>query len=227
MLRHAGRRWSLILGMLFVVTAAIVLITTTYGVAGAIGGALPANRGWHPPEQSGVRIYLESNGIHVGLVLPKVAAGVDWRGIMPGADLADPRYAGYDYVAIGWGERAFYLQTATWADLKWRTVLAAAIGSDATVMHVEHVPAPPVGETVRSILLRPDEYRRLATYIGASLSPNRTVYPGYGANDVFYTARGHYSAVRTCNAWTGDGLRQAGVRVGRWTPFSATVMQWF
>jgi uncharacterized protein (TIGR02117 family) len=204
----------------------LTAVLAGYAIAGLVGGAIPAHASWRPPAQ-GVRVYIESNGIHVGLVVPKVAAGVDWRGLAPAADIADPRYAGYDHLAIGWGERAFYLETATWADLKLRTVLAAARGSDATLMHVEHVPAPRVGSDVRSVLLRPEEYRRLAAHIRASFAHQRTTYRGYGANDAFYTARGRYSAIRTCNAWAGDALRQAGVRVGRWTPFPVTVLAWF
>lgn len=202
------------------------LLGAGYATAGLIGGAVPANAGWRPPAE-GVRVFVESNGIHVGLVVPKVAAGVDWRGITPGADLADPRYARYDHLAIGWGERAFYLDTPTWADVRLRTVLGAARGSDATLMHVEHVPTPRTGDDVRAIVLRPAEYRRLAAYIRASFAPVRAVHAGYGANDVFYAGRGHYSAARTCNAWAGDALRQAGVRVGRWTPFPVTVTSWF
>ncbi len=204
----------------------LMLIGVGYATAGLIGGAIPANASWRPPAQ-GVRIYVESNGIHVGIVVPKVAAGVDWRGMAPGADLADPRYASYDHLAIGWGERAFYLDTATWADLKLRTVLGAARGSDATLMHVEHVPAPRPGGDVRTVVLRPEEYRRLAASIRASFAPSPERHRGYGANDVFYAARGHYSAIRTCNAWAGDMLRQAGVRIGRWTPFPVTVLGWF
>jgi len=204
----------------------IALVLCAYAVAGLIGGTIPTNTGWRPPSD-GVRIYIESNGIHVGLVVPKVAAGVDWRGWAPGADLADPRYAGYDHLAFGWGERAFYRDTATWADLKLRTVLAAARGSDATLMHVEHMPAPATGDAVRSVMLRPGEYRRLAAYIRGSFADVRAQSPGYGANDAFYAGRGHYSAVRTCNAWAGDALRHAGVRIGRWTPFPMTVLAWF
>jgi uncharacterized protein (TIGR02117 family) len=206
--------------------ALLALLAGGYAAAGLVGGAIPAHAGWRPPAR-GIRVYIESNGIHVGLVVPKVAAGVDWRDWAPGADLADPRYEGYDHLAIGWGDKAFYLETATWADLRPRTLLAAARGSDATLMHVEHVPEPRSGGDVRSVLLRPEEYRRLAAYIRASAAPQRIRHRGYDANDVFYSARGHYSAVRTCNAWAGDALRQAGVRVGRWTPFPVTVTAWF
>lgn len=205
---------------------ALALVVGAYATAGLIGGALPANAGWTPPPE-GVRIFVESNGIHVGIVVPKVAAGVDWRDWTPGADLRDPRYAGYDHLAIGWGERAFFLDTATWADLRLRTVLHAARGSDATLMHVEHVPAPRTGDDVRAIVLRPEEYRRLSALIRASFAHRRTAYRGYAENDVFYAGRGRYDAVRTCNAWTGDVLRRAGVRIGRWTPFPVTVLAWF
>ena len=202
------------------------LLAGGYAAAGLIGGAIPANAAWRPPVE-GVRVYVESNGIHVGIVVPKVAAGVDWRGIAPGADVADPRYGGYDHLAIGWGERAFFLDTATWADLRLRTLLAAARGSDATLMHIEHVPAPRTGNNARSIMLRPEEYRRLAAYIRRSFATDRERHRGYDANDAFYAATGHYSAIRTCNAWTGDALRHAGVRIGRWTPFPVTVLGWF
>lgn len=196
-----------------------------YVAAGLIGGSLPANAGWREPAE-GVTIWVESNGIHTGLVMPKLAAGVDWRPFAPAADLRDPRYAGFDHVAIGWGERGFYLQTATWADVRPRVVLGAAWGSDATLLHVEHIPAPRDGPDERRVVLRPNEYRRLAAFIRASLASRRH-WPGYSGNDVFYEARGRYSGLRTCNSWTGAALRTAGVRVGRWTPFPVTVLGWF
>lgn len=208
------------------IVALIALALGGYAAAGLVGGAMPANAAWRPAD-SGVVVFVESNGVHVSLVVPKVAAGIDWRPLMSGADLGDPRYAGYDHLAIGWGERTFYLETPTWADVRLRTILAAARGSDATLMHVEHVPAPHTADDVRAIVLRPEEYRRLARAIGSSFAGKRAVARGYGANDAFYPARGHYSAVRTCNAWAGEMLRRAGVRVGRWTPFPVTVLAWF
>ena len=205
----------------------VLLVASGYGAAGLIGGAMPSNAVWRPPA-NGVLIYVESNGIHVGLLMPKVAAGVDWRGWAPARDLADPRYARFDHVAIGWGEHAFFLETPTWSSVRPGTIAAAAIGSDRTLMHVEHVAAPaPGGPDVRAIVLRPAEYRRLAAYVQASFAPQRRAYRGYAGDDGFYTARGHYSAIHTCNAWTGDALRYAGVRIGRWTPFPVTVMRWF
>lgn len=206
--------------------AALVLLILGYGAAGMVGGAIPTNAAWRPPAR-GVRVFVESNGVHVGLIVPKVAAGIDWRGFAPARDLTDPRYGGFDHLAIGWGEQAFFLGTPTWADARPWPILHAAIGSDATLLHVEHIPVPRPSADVRAITLRPEEYRHLAAFIRASLVPGGARHAGYDRYDVFYEARGRYDAVHTCNAWVGRALRYAGVRVGWWTPFPVTVLGWF
>jgi uncharacterized protein (TIGR02117 family) len=222
--------WRRIGGGVAAAVLALAVLLYGYAVAGLIGGAIPANPGWTPPAR-GIRIYIEDNGIHTGIVLPVVAAGADWRDLLRPGDIADPRYAGNSHAAFGWGERDFYLNTRSWADLKLASVFHAAIGSDATLVHVDRIPEPSVRPGTRSVLLRPEEYRRLAAFIRASFrvgadgrAPSRF---GYGAYDAFYDARGRYSALATCNAWTGAALRAAGVRVGVWTPFPVTVMRWF
>ena len=194
-----------------------------YVFAGLVGGAIPANAAWRPPER-GVEIWVESNGVHTGIVMPKVAAGVDWRRLARPEHLADPRYAAHDHVSMGWGERAFYLETPTWWDLRPRTVIAAAVGSDRTLVHVDHVPRPRDTAAVRRLVLRPEEYRRLADRIAGFFTAGGERLPGYARYDAFYQSTGRYDALRTCNAWTGDMLRHAGVRVGRWTPFPHKVL---
>jgi uncharacterized protein (TIGR02117 family) len=206
-------------------TAALALAIIAYVAAALIGGAWPVNQGWRPAS-AGVTVFVEAGAIHTGLVLPKVAAGVDWRGLARPGDIADPRYAGYDHVAIGWGERGFFLGTPTWLKARPGPIVRALTGSDATLMHVEHVPAPAPGRDERPVTLTPAEYRRLAAFIAASFRPGGRRWRGYGPNDAFYDARGRYDAIRTCNSWTGEALRYAGVRMGAWTPLPGLVTWW-
>ncbi len=209
------------------VVGGLVLALLGYGAAGMVGGAIPVNTAWRPPAR-GIAIIVETNGVHTGLILPKLAAGVDWRGLAQPGDIADPRYAARTHLAIGWGERAFYLGTPRWTDIQLSTTLHAATGSDDTLVHVEHVERPTPNIDQRVIILRPQEYRRLAAFIRASLNGKHPAHRhGYDRYDAFYAGRGRYDAVRTCNAWTGAALRSAGVRVGWWTPFAVTVMGWF
>lgn len=218
--------WGRVRVALTAVAVALAAVLVSYTLTGLIGGAIPANGSWTPPAR-GVRVFVESNGVHVGIVVPKVAAGVDWRPLLRAEHLADPRYGEYPYLSFGWGDRDFYLETPTWAAVKPATMLAAARGSDNTLVHVDHIPEPRPGVDVRAITLRPEEYRRLAAFIRGSFAENPRHYRGYGAYDAFYDARGRYSFRRTCNEWAGEALRHAGVRVGAWTPLPVTVLNWF
>ena len=209
MIRNRPLRWLIALP---------VLALYAYGAAGMIGGLIPTNPDW-TASRDGVRIYVEDDGIHTGIVLP--ADG--WDDIVRPGDFRDPRYAGHRWRSFGWGDRAFYVETPTWWDVRPATVLRAAIGSERTVMHVDAVPEPRVGDRVRAITLRPAEYARLVAFIRAGFAGGAARY-GYGDYDAFYPANGRYSAIRTCNAWTGDALRHAGVRMGAWTPFPATIL---
>ncbi len=218
MLRKWSYRLSGLLGVL-------LLAVFGYALAGLIGGAIPG-RGAEARPANGIRIYVEDNGIHTGIVLPKHAAGVSFDDLVRTADLADPRYAAHGWLSIGWGERNFYLGTPTWADVSPRTILAAATGSDAVVLHVGHLPDPAGEKGVYPVTLSPDQYRRLVAYIRASFAERTVPVRGYGPSDAFYVARGRYDAITTCNAWTGAALRAAGVPMGAWTPFPLTVTSW-
>lgn len=212
--------------ILAIVVAAPVLLLLAYGVAGLIGGAIPVNAGW-AQTPGGVPVGIETNGIHTGIVLPAVGHGVDWRPLVRGGDLPDPRRAG-DHLAFGWGERRFYLETPTWADVTPATILGAAIGSDRTLVHVDHLAGLSPQPWRRVVRVSRREYAALVAQIRARFrldADGRPLpIPGYGPTDVFYEATGDYSAINTCNSWVGHVLSTAGLPSGRWTPFSWSVM---
>ena len=110
------------------IAGAVIAITVAYLLAAAIGGAIPRNAGWREPAE-GVTIYVASNGVHTGLLLPARGGGNDWSDLVRPGHLADPRYAGAHYW-FGWGERQFYLETPTWGDVRFSTVARAIAGSD-------------------------------------------------------------------------------------------------
>ena len=135
-----------------------------------------------------------------------------------------------DHVAIGYGNREFYLNTPSWGDLSVRTAAAALFGSGPTLLHVEHIHQPRPETWQRPIRIAPAQYARLAGFIQRRFQLDRVGRPipvlgrGYAGNDMFYDANGGYSFVLTCNEWTGRALRQAGIRTGLWTPFSQSIM---
>ena len=211
------------------IVAGIVAVPLAYLLAALVLGAVPANVAFHQPAQ-GITIFVQSNGVHTWIVMPKLNQEMDWRPYAQPSHLRDPRWGNADHVAIGYGNREFYLNTPTWGDLSPRTAALALFGSGPTLLHVEHVHQPRPDPYRRPIRITPDQYRRLAGFIQARfrLDPGGRPVPvlgrGYSGNDMFYEANGGYSFVMTCNEWTGRALRAAGVRTGLWTPFEQSIM---
>jgi hypothetical protein len=193
--------------MLRVALAAALIPLGSYLLAALILARVPANPDWREPapsEAGATTIFVQSNGVHTGIVLP--AGSHRWK-------------------AFGWGDRDFYLNTPRWQDIRPGTALSALVGSGDTLVHVDELGDFLPDENWRPIRLRPQEYNRLRAYIAATLRPGPAI-PGYAAQDRFYPARGRYSALTTCNVWTGNALKAAGVRTGIWTPFAGDVMRW-
>ena len=190
--------------LLRIVLSIVLVPLGLYLAAAAILGHIPANRDWTEPE-TGITIFVQTNGVHTGIVLP--AGPHKWR-------------------AYGWGDRDFYLNTPRWQDIRIGTAIAALVGSGDTLIHVDDLDDFLPDENWRPLRLRADEYARLRAYIAATLKPGGKPIPGYTARDRFYPARGRYSALVTCNVWTSRALKAAGVRTGVWTPFSGDVMRW-
>jgi uncharacterized protein (TIGR02117 family) len=203
--------------------------TALYLGAALIGSYWPANPDWHETPD-GITIYVETNGHHTGIVIPVAAAGIDLSLTFRPTDLGDKRLAG-NWLGVGWGDRDFYLNTPTWADLSPRTALSALIGSGRTLLHVDHLDQPYPGDDQRAVRISRAEYTRLIAQIMGSLKRGEdgrpVAIPGYADRDLFYEAKGHYSLLRTCNGWTAETLAGAGIKAPLWTPFSGGVMRWY
>jgi uncharacterized protein (TIGR02117 family) len=202
----------------------VALALGLFMLAGWLGSSIPRNAGWREPAQ-GIQIFVETNGVHTALVLPLVTAEKDWRADFPARDIAAPDRP-YTHVSVSWGDREVFLNTPTWGDLKPSTVARIVIGGGDGLLHVAHYVRPAPADDIRPLRVTPAQYRVIVDRSEAVLPAAHRHYPGYGAQDGFYAARGRYSAGNTCNQWTSDTLAAAGVRTGWWTPFAGGVMKW-
>ncbi|WP_238474082.1 TIGR02117 family protein [Altericroceibacterium spongiae] len=194
-------------------------------LASWIGSSIPRNRGWQEP-QSGVTIMVESNGIHTSLIVPLVNGIKDWRSDFPARDV-DLTGRPYTHLSISWGEHEVFINTPSWNDLSPLTVMRIIGMGGEGALHVSHYVRPAASNYVRPITLTGSQYARLVKAMERSIPPRpRIRHHGYGPQDVFYDAPGHYTASNTCNQWTSNMLAEAGVRTGWWTPFSGGVMKW-
>jgi len=199
-----------------------------------LAGYIPINRDFAAPAaDDSVRLFIRSNEIHTDLVLPtsNEATEIDWRELFPPehfrSNVGEARY-----VAIGWGNRGFYVDTPRWADAKLSTALGAVFPSE-TVLHVEYLGDVAAGPYFRELRVSREQYQRLASFIEESVGDLdeksdaiMATTRSYSTYDRFYTATGSYHAFNNCNQWTGRGLQRAGVKTGIWTPLKSQVYCW-
>ncbi|MEJ8849756.1 TIGR02117 family protein [Variovorax rhizosphaerae] len=224
-LRCSEPMWRVLLWFALMLLALVLAALVYVAVASALM-FWPANP-TPPAEERSIDAWVLSNGVHTDLVFPVRGHGTDWSGLFPPADFrAVPPDA--DYIAIGWGDRDFYLYTPTWGDLTVRRALGAIAGLHKSVLHVTYLRRAEFAKRAHRLPLSQRQYAILGDYVRAALPQGRaTLVAGvrYGATDAFYEAEGRYSMIETCNNWTGRGLRLAGVTMSRWTPFDFNVVR--
>jgi uncharacterized protein (TIGR02117 family) len=169
-----------------------------------------------------IEIYILTNGVHTDIVVPIKNNIKDWS-----SEISYLHTKKKDslsrYLAFGWGDRGFYLDTPTWADLKVSTAFKATTGLSSSAMHVTFYKSLREDESCKKLKISAENYKILMQYISASFlvdKQNKIQRIGnhsYGVNDVFYEAKGSYNLFYTCNSWANSALKTANQKAALWT----------
>ncbi|MEO8517067.1 MAG: TIGR02117 family protein [Flavobacterium sp.] len=169
-------------------------------------------------------IFILTNGVHTDIVVPLKNSTKDWtREIQFQETKAKDSLA--NYLAFGWGDKGFYLETPEWSDLKASTALKAATGLSSSAMHTTFYKSLSESENCRRIKISTEEYQKLSSFISDSFKrdSNQEVEwisgHNYGKNDAFYEAKGSYSLFYTCNTWANNALKSAHQKASLWTVY--------
>ena len=110
--------------------------------------------------------------MHTDIVVPVRTRQIDWSRLLPYTDTPAADQS-RQFIGFGWGDKGFYLDTPTWAELKLSTGLKAMFWLSTTAMHTSfhHRPAP--GPDCVRLSLTPAEYARLIHFIQGSFDPGR------------------------------------------------------
>ncbi|MDG1261652.1 MAG: DUF2459 domain-containing protein [Flavobacteriales bacterium] len=200
----------------------ILLIPLIYIVLAIILSNIPVNS-IEITEDHVHTVYLTTNGTHADVILPKelLTASLEFDLITEKSD---------EFYAFGWGDRDFFINTPTWAELKLSTALKALFTPSETLMHVNRHDQK--GSDWLEVKLTEEQLTTLQDEIMSGFAiqkgNTKTYVEGhsYFGHDEFYNGSGSYTCLFTCNTWLNSTMKSCGVKAAVWTPFDFGVLHW-
>lgn len=211
--------WSIV----GIISFVVIYILAVLGLS-----RIPVNSDIAKPE-NGIEIYLLSNGVHTDIVVPVKSKVVDWSEKVQFQD-TKAKDTTAKYLAFGWGDKGFYLNTPTWGDLKFFTAFNAASGMSTSAMHCTFYKRMKEGELCKKIIISDKQYEQLVTFIQNSFQTKHDKIMKietdavYGKHDVFYEAKGSYNLFYTCNTWANNALKSANQKASLWTVYDKGIL---
>lgn len=198
----------------------IVVFIVLYAIAAFMLSVIPVNS---EPDTGDITIFINSNGVHTDIIVPLKNDVKDWT-----QDILYTHTKSQDstmrYVAFGWGDKGFYLETPQWSDLKTSTALKAAFHLGTSAMHTRFYKYVQEDENCIKIKISQADYALLVGYINNSFQfddGKKVLWikgHSYGNYDAFYEAKRKYNLFYTCNTWANNALKAANQKAALWTP---------
>ncbi len=180
-------------------------------------------------EADEVSIYIHTNGVHTDIMVPVKNDIKDWT-----TDILFTHTKAQDslaqYIAFGWGDKGFYLNTPQWSDLKAGTAFRAAFHLGTSAMHTKFYTVVQEDENCIKVNISKENYQKLLNYIEDSFAYDENnnmqwiTNRSYGDYDAFYEAKGKYSLFYTCNTWANNALKTANQKAALWTPYDKGIL---
>lgn len=184
----------------------------------------------NPSNAKEIAIYIMTNGVHTDIIVPAVSAEMNWTKEISYQNTLEADST-YQYLAMGWGDKKFYLETPEFSDLKLSNGLRAISGLSTSAMHTTYYKNIREDANCKKIIIiSKAQYRQLIDYILNSFKKDETGHLvnvkssiHYDIGDAFYEAKGSYSIFKTCNTWANAALKACGQRSCLWTIFDTGI----
>jgi uncharacterized protein (TIGR02117 family) len=195
----------------------------------AIAVLIPRKWSDYSQQRCNLNICVSNTGIHSNIIVPIKNNVFNWSENILIDGIGIDAINNYNYLSFGWGDRDFYMSTPSLTDINLSTTLKALFLPTSSVMDVKGYQSIPNYLEVKCIKVSQTDYLRLMEFIQATFqvdAKGRKIRLGDGhtTNAGFYAANGSYSVLRTCNSWTGEGLRKANVNTPLWDGLSFAIM---
>jgi len=159
----------------------------------------------NPTNSKEFAIYIMTNGVHTDIVVPAVTEQINWTKVISYQHTLEADST-YQYLAMGWGDKKFYLETPEFSDLKLSNGLRAISGLSTSAIHTTYYKNIREDANCVKIMISKTQYQQLIRYILNSFKKNEAgrlirvkSNIHYDIGDAFYEAKGSYSIFKTCN----------------------------
>ena len=183
----------------------------------------------NPSNTKEIAIYVMTNGVHTDIIVPAVSAEMNWTKEIRYQNTLEADST-YQFLAMGWGDKKFYLETPEFSDLKLSNGLRAISGLSTSAMHTTYYKNIREDASCKKIIISKAQYQQLIDYILNSFKKDETGHLikvksniHYDIGDAFYEAKGSYSIFKTCNTWANAALKACGQRSCLWTIFDTGI----
>ena len=175
------------------------------------------------------QICIANTGIHSNILVPTENDAYNWRNYLSIDKIGIDAINDYKYLSFGWGDQDFYMTISSISDFDFYTIFKAVFLPTSSVMYVRGYQSLPQNIEVKCIYTDKANYLQLTKFIEASFKLDRNhrkirIGNGNTSTAGFYAAKGNYSILKTCNAWTGDALRKADINTPLWDSLSFAIM---
>jgi uncharacterized protein (TIGR02117 family) len=182
-----------------------------------------------PVADKTIDIYILTNGVHTDVVVPLKTDQIDWSKEVK-FDNTISKDTTAKLVAFGWGDKGFYLNTPTWAQLKFSVAFKAAFALSTSAIHATFHNQLIENSSCKKITISKEQYARLIAYIQNSFQTdanghviNIETNANYSDTDAFYEAKRRYNLFYTCNTWANNALKACGQKACLWTPMDSAI----
>ncbi|MDJ0515152.1 MAG: DUF2459 domain-containing protein [Trichodesmium sp. MO_231.B1] len=214
------------------ITKIVLIFILSVVICLNIGYFIPRNLGNNSCDlnllNNGIPIYIYNTGIHTDILVPVKTKIWDWQQYLNLKLIVNPSVS-INYLAFGFGDRAYFLETYTGTSLPIVTSFQALFLPTPSAMRVLAYQNVPQQYEIKCAIITQSNYYRLMEFINDSFQfdaqGNRrslTIDPNYRVG--FYAAKDTYSILRACNDWTAEALRLAGVKTPLWSGLSSSIM---
>ncbi|TBO44992.1 TIGR02117 family protein [Pedobacter kyonggii] len=183
----------------------------------------------NPSNAKEVTIYIMTNGLHTDIIVPAVNTEMNWTKEISYKNTLEADST-YQFLAFGWGDKKFYLETPEFSDLKLSNGLRAISGLSTSAMHTTYYKNILEDASCKKIIISKAQYRQLIDYVLNSFKKDEAGHLikvksniHYDIGDAFYEAKGSYSIFKTCNTWANAALKACGQRSCLWTIFDTGI----